>query len=91
MPEQATDCGEGKSTTVVPGLELVVRHPGHRRAGLGQIAEDLVDQRAQFLGRDVAGGAHDHAVAGQHGAVRVDQIVAGQRADALRVPSSALP
>jgi hypothetical protein len=68
---------------VVPGSQLVIRHPGHRRAGLGQCAEDLVEQRAQFLGRDVAGRAHDHAVACQNGAVRVEQVVAGQRADAL--------
>ena len=60
--------------------------PGDGRAGLGQIAQQVVQQHAQFFRGDVAHGAHEHPVARQRAAMGGDQIVAGQGGDALQRP-----
>ena len=58
-------------------------HLRHRCSGLGQIAQQLVQQRAQFFGGDVAHHSDIQAILGQHRLMRCHQILAGQRRDAF--------
>ena len=83
MPEESHGLGGREVDDRSARRQLVLRHPGHWRAGFRQFAEDAVDQKPQFFRRDVAGGAHDHAVSGQNGAVGLGEVVPRQRADAF--------
>ena len=64
--------------------DIHIGRRGHRRALGGQIAQQRIEQLAQFFGGDVAYRADIDAITGQHGLMRPNQVLAGQPGHRLK-------
>ncbi len=85
MPKRITDCGTSRSTTTFPAEPwiCVVRHR-LERAGLGQGAEGAGQGLGEGLGTDGADRRDLDPTAADDPRVHREQVLAGDRRDALQ-------